>query len=87
MYCVVFASAPCTVEMSTAADASQNVQTFNVSEGAHPISIPLTPQGGMSARMIRNGESVVELDADGYTFQENFSTYDFNPVVKCAPSC
>ena len=84
MYCAVLAKAPCTVELTTARNISQNIQAFNVTQGLTTFSIPLTWGGGMHAKIIRNGDDIVKL-APTYQFNGTPTIHDFNAYVACTP--
>ena len=78
MFVVVLASTASQVQLSTAANPSENVQTFDVPAGATRLAIPLTRNGGMSGKILRNGEVIASVHPEGFFFNPNPETYNFN---------
>lgn len=72
---MVFATAPSTVTLYT---SDSNSQTFNVKAGVNKLSMPLTPGGYMRGTIARNGQNVVDFRPDGYTFDANPPSYNYN---------
>ena len=81
LWAVVFATAPATVTLSTADGVSQN---FNVQAGVNKLSMQLTPGGYMHGTVVRNGQTVIDLKPDGYTFNPNPPDYNYNAFVAYA---
>ncbi|KAI0354931.1 glycoside hydrolase [Trametes cingulata] len=78
LWAVVFATAPGTVTLSTSDSTSQQ---FDVDAGINKLNVTLTPGGYMHGTLSRNGETVIDLKPDGYTFDPNPTTYNFNVFV------
>lgn len=76
-----FATAPATVTLSTANGKSQ---TFNVQAGANKLSTELTPGGYMHGTVVRDGNTIIDLKPDGFTFNPNPSSYNYNAFVAFA---
>lgn len=81
MWAVVFATQPATVTLTTGSP-----QTFDVPAGVTKLSLALQPGAGMSGSVSRNGNTVVDVQAPGYTFETNPTTYNFNAYVAYATS-
>lgn len=76
MWAVVFARAPCDVDLWT---SDTNTQTFTVPAGVTKLSMPLTETGGfMRARLRRNGAIVTDFAPSNYFYQSTPQTYNFN---------
>jgi glucan endo-1,3-alpha-glucosidase len=71
MWAVAFATSEATVTLQCGSSSS----TFNVNPGVNKLKIPLAA-GGMSVKMVRNGQTIVDETAQNYT-------YILNPVL-CA---
>ncbi|KAF8334986.1 glycoside hydrolase family 71 protein [Cantharellus anzutake] len=70
---------PATVVLST---SPCNSRTFNMAAGLNKVSIPLAPGGPLSAEVTRNGQQVLSVQSQNYTYQEtNVPTYNFNAFV------
>ncbi|EMD39964.1 glycoside hydrolase family 71 protein [Gelatoporia subvermispora B] len=83
LWAVVFATAPATVTLATADSTSQD---FFVPAGVTKLSLQLTPGGYMQGTISRNGNTVVDLKPDNYTFNPNPPTYNYNAFVAFASS-
>ncbi|PCH40092.1 glycoside hydrolase family 71 protein [Wolfiporia cocos MD-104 SS10] len=83
LWAVVFATEPSTVTLTTAPSVSQ---TFAVPAGVTKLSMALTPGSGMSGTITRNGATVVDVQADGFTFNANPTTYNYNAFVAYSTS-
>ncbi|TCD66615.1 hypothetical protein EIP91_001125 [Steccherinum ochraceum] len=81
LWAVYFATAPATVTLSTADGKSQ---TFNVQAGANKLSTELTPGGYMHGTVVRDGNTIIDLKPDGFTFNPNPSSYNYNAFVAFA---
>jgi hypothetical protein len=71
MWAVAFATSEATVTLQSGSSSS----TFDVTPGVNKLKIPLSP-GGMSVKMDRNGQTIVDETAQNFT-------YILNPV-SCA---
>jgi glucan endo-1,3-alpha-glucosidase len=80
LWAVVMMSAPGTVTLDTSADGS-GAKSFNVPAGVSKLSVPLTVGGGMHGTIQRGGQTVVDVKPDGYTFEQNIQTYNYNAFV------
>ncbi|KDQ62413.1 glycoside hydrolase family 71 protein [Jaapia argillacea MUCL 33604] len=78
LWAVVQTTAPSTVTLSTSPTTSQ---TFSVPSGVSKLSMPLTPGGNMKGVITRNGADVVDLEPEGYVFDANPTSYNFNAFV------
>ncbi|THH27989.1 hypothetical protein EUX98_g6196 [Antrodiella citrinella] len=78
LWAVYFATAPATVTLSTADGVTQS---FNVQAGANKLSTQLTPGGYMHGTVVRNGQTIIDLKPDGYTFNPNPPSYNYNAFV------
>ena len=83
LWAVVFATAPATVTLATSDSVSKQ---FSVNAGVSKLSLELTPGGYMQASLSRNGNTVVNLQPDGYSFNPNPQTYNYNAFVAFASS-
>lgn len=81
MYVFVLATESSTVELSTAANPADGVQTFNAPAGYSTFSIPLTANGGMSAQIKRDGQIITSVHPTNYTTKTNPEIYNFNAAV------
>ena len=81
LWAVYFATAPATVTLSTADGVSQ---TFNVQGGANKLSMQLTPGGYMHGTVVRNGQTIIDLKPDGYSFNPNPQNYNYNAFMAFA---
>lgn len=75
LWAVVFATAPATVTLYTSDTTSQ---TFQVQAGVNKLSTDLTPGGYMRGTVQRNGQTVIDFRPQGYTFNANPQTYNYN---------
>ena len=71
MWAVAFATSEATVTLQCGSSSS----SFNVTAGVNKLKIALAA-GGMSVKMIRNGQTIISETAQNYT-------YVLNPVL-CA---
>ncbi|KAI0822250.1 glycoside hydrolase [Trametes gibbosa] len=78
LWAVVLATAPGTLTLETA-DATR--AQFAVNTGVNKLNATLVPGGYMRGTLERNGAAVVDLRPDGYTFDANPATYNFNVFV------
>lgn len=69
MWAVAFATSEATVTLQSGSSSS----TFIVNPGVNKLKIPLAA-GGMSVKMVRNGQTIVDETAQNYT-------YILNPVL------
>ncbi|KAI0761962.1 glycoside hydrolase [Trametes elegans] len=83
LWVVVLATADGSVTLETAADKSQ---TFDVKAGVNKLSLDLTPGGFMHGTLTRNGQTVIDLKPDGYTFNPNPDKFNYNVFVASASS-
>jgi len=81
VWAVVMTTAPSTVVLSVSSTSSM---TFQVPAGVSKLAIPITPGGTMTGVIQRNGETIVELNPTGFTFQGNPPNYNFNAFVASA---
>jgi glucan endo-1,3-alpha-glucosidase len=82
MWAVVFATSPCTVILAT--DPS-SPQSFDVPAGVTKLSLAIAPGGTMYGKIVRDGNTVLELDPQ-FTFDPNPTTYNYNAMVTFASS-
>ncbi|KAI9573692.1 glycoside hydrolase family 71 protein [Boletus coccyginus] len=78
VWVVVFATSPATVTLSTSSTESQ---TFNVTAGATKLSVPINAGGFMKAVLQRNGQTIVSLQPQNFTFDPSPPSYNFNAFV------
>ncbi|KAG6331266.1 hypothetical protein ID866_7823 [Astraeus odoratus] len=78
VWAVVLATSPATVTLSTSPSSSQ---TFSVAAGVSKLSVPISAGGYMEATLVRNGQTVVNLKPDNFTFNPTPSSYNFNAFV------
>ncbi|KIP05382.1 glycoside hydrolase family 71 protein [Phlebiopsis gigantea 11061_1 CR5-6] len=81
LWAVVFATAPGTVTLHTSDTTSQ---TFSVTAGVNKLSTNLTPGGYMRGTLARNGQTVIDFTPQGYTFDANPQTYNYNAFTAFA---
>ncbi|KAF8158163.1 glycosyl hydrolase family 71-domain-containing protein [Crassisporium funariophilum] len=81
VWAVVMTTSPSTVTLSTSPSTSK---TFNVPAGVSKLAIPITPGGTMKGVIERNGQSIVELNPQEFTFEGSPKTYNFNAFVASA---
>ena len=82
MFAVVMATSPCTVTLATSTSSSQS---FDVPAGVTKLSLPIAAGGTMYGKIVRNGNTVLELDPQ-FTFNPNPTTYNYNAMVFVASS-
>ena len=83
MWAVVLATADGQLTLASAAGTSQ---TFAVTAGVNTFSLPLTPGGFMQGTLTRNGQTVIDLQPAGYTFNPNPPAYNYNAFTASATS-
>ena len=81
VWAVVMATEPSEVTLETS-DSSK--KTFNVPAGVTKLAIPITPGGTMKGTVVRNGQTVVELNPTEFTFEGSPKTYNYNAFVASA---
>lgn len=81
VWAVVLTTAPSSVTLSTSDSSSQ---TFDVPAGLSKLSVPISPGDTMKGTIVRDGQTVVELNADSFTFQGSPQTYNYNAFVASA---
>ncbi|KAI0754950.1 glycoside hydrolase [Daedaleopsis nitida] len=81
MWAVVLATADGQVTLSS---SDQTTQTFDVKAGMNKLQLPLTPGGFMHGTLTRNGQTVIDLKPDGYTFDPNPTAFNYNAFVTSA---
>ncbi|KAI0086496.1 glycoside hydrolase [Irpex rosettiformis] len=81
LWAVVFATAPGTVTLHTSDSASQ---TFQVQPGVNKLSTQLTPGGYMRGVLERDGQTVIDLKPEGYSFTANPQAYNYNAFTAFA---
>jgi glucan endo-1,3-alpha-glucosidase len=72
MWAVAFATSEATVTLQCGSSSS----TFTVTPGVNKLNIPLSP-GGMSVKMVRNGQTIISETAQGYTYILNPALCEF----------
>ncbi|TFY74984.1 hypothetical protein EWM64_g9028 [Hericium alpestre] len=83
VWVVAMTTAPATVTLST---SDSDTQTLQVPAGANKLSVPISAGGFMHGSIQRNGQTVVDLKPDGFTFEGSPSTYNYNAFVAFAGS-
>ncbi|KAJ3486672.1 hypothetical protein NLI96_g4080 [Meripilus lineatus] len=81
LWAVVFATKASMVTLGTT-DGTTSV--FEVPAGVTKLSVPLTPGGYMHGRIVRDGQAIVDLKPENYTFEANPKTYNYNAFVAFA---
>ncbi|KAF9049586.1 hypothetical protein BDZ89DRAFT_1057464 [Hymenopellis radicata] len=81
VWAVVLATAPATVTLST---SDTNSQTFDVPAGLSKLSISISAGDTMKGVIERDGDAVVELSPESFSFQGSPQTYNFNAFVASA---
>jgi glucan endo-1,3-alpha-glucosidase len=77
MYALVFATDSGTVTLT----AGSNTQIYPVTKGVNKLKLASSP-GSMSAKLVRNGQTVTSYDAgSAYTYTLTPTTYNFNYFV------
>ena len=59
-------------------------KTFQVPAGLSKLALPITPGGTMKGTIERDGQTIVELNPQEFTFQGAPKTYNFNAFVASA---
>lgn len=83
LWTVVFATAPGNLTLHT---SDNTAQSFPVKAGVNKISTPLTPGGYMRGVLQRSGQTVIDLQPKGYTFNANPDAYNYNAFTAFATS-
>ncbi|KAI0310822.1 glycoside hydrolase family 71 protein [Amylostereum chailletii] len=78
VWAVVMATSPGQVTLQT---SDTNSQTVDVVPGVNKLSIPISAGDTMYAKLVRNGQTVVELKPDGFSFNGSPPSYNFNAFV------
>ncbi|EDR13362.1 glycoside hydrolase family 71 protein [Laccaria bicolor S238N-H82] len=81
IWAVVLTTAPSSVTLATSPTTST---TVNVPAGLTKLTMPISAGGTMKGTITRNGQTVVELNPTGFTFQGSPKTYNFNAFVASA---
>ncbi|KAK0201898.1 glycoside hydrolase family 71 protein [Desarmillaria ectypa] len=81
VWAVVLTTAPSSVTLSTSDSSSQ---TFDVPAGLSKLSVPISPGDTMKGTIARDGQTVVELNADSFIFEGSPQTYNYNAFVASA---
>jgi len=81
MWAAVFATSEATVTLRCGSSSS----TFTVTPGVNKLKIPLAA-GGMSVKMVRNGQTIIDETAQGYTYVLVPEVYNYNAWVGSASS-
>ncbi|KIK99634.1 glycoside hydrolase family 71 protein [Paxillus rubicundulus Ve08.2h10] len=82
VWAIVMAASPGIVTLSTSSTQSQ---TFNVTAGVTKLSLPIQANGFMHATLQRNGETIIDLQPQNFTFDPNPPSYNFNAYVVASP--
>ena len=83
VWALAITSVPGTVTLKT---SPTNSKSFNVLSGVTKLAIPISPGDTMGGSIERNGQTVVEVSADGFTFDGNPKTFNYNFLVVGAGS-
>ena len=78
MWAVVLASAAGEVTLTTSDTTSQ---TFPVTPGVNELSLPIAAGGFMKATLTRNGQTVLDFQPEGFTFNPTPATFNYNAFV------
>ncbi|KAI0712188.1 glycoside hydrolase [Earliella scabrosa] len=78
MWAVVLASAAGEVTLTTSDTTSQ---TFPVTPGVNKLSLPIAAGGFMKATLTRNGQTVLDFQPEGFTFNPTPATFNYNAFV------
>ncbi|KAI0269826.1 glycoside hydrolase [Gloeopeniophorella convolvens] len=78
LWAVAMTTAPAVVTLST---GPENSQTFCVPSGMNKLSIPIAPGGIMHATIVRDGQTIVDYQPDGFEFSDAPETYNYNAFV------
>ncbi|PVG00439.1 hypothetical protein CPB86DRAFT_824436 [Serendipita vermifera] len=85
---IVFAKEPCTAILYTPDPASQPLEidykaamVIDIPSGINKLRYPLQPNKSMAIRLEREGNTVVDYVAEGYSFNLNPQVYNFNAWV------
>jgi len=77
IWAVAMTTAPATVTLSTGAQT----QTFDVPAGVSKLSLPIAAGGSMHGSIVRSGQTVVDLQPQGFSFNGSPATYNYNAFV------
>ncbi|KAF8555251.1 glycoside hydrolase family 71 protein [Imleria badia] len=78
IWAVVFATSPATVTLSTSSTESQ---TFSVTAGVTKLSLPISAGGFMKAVLQRNGQTIIDLQPQNFSFNPSPPSYNYNAFV------
>ncbi|KAF8645175.1 hypothetical protein AX16_008002 [Volvariella volvacea WC 439] len=81
VWAIAMTTEPSIVVLST---SPSDFRTFTVPAGVSKLSIPISAGGIMRGVIERYGQSVVELNPQGFTFRDNPEIYNFNAFVASA---
>jgi glucan endo-1,3-alpha-glucosidase len=76
LYAVVLTTGPAQVTLTS----GSNTQTFSVEGGLTKLKIPNAP-GGMTGKVVRNGQNVATVSGQGFDYTTSPATYNFNYFV------
>jgi len=76
MYAVVLTTGPAQVTLTS----GSNTETFSVQGGLTKLKIANAP-GGMSGKVVRNGQTVATVSGQGFDYTTSPSTYNYNYFV------
>ena len=78
MWAVVLATADGSL---TLAGSDSNTQTFDVKAGVNKLSLPIAANGFMKATLTRNGQTVIDFQPEGFSFNPTPETFNYNAFV------
>jgi hypothetical protein len=78
LWAVAILSAPATVTIDT---GDGQTQSFDGKAGLNKFSVPLTAGSTMAGTVARDGSTVAQVQGQGFTFDPNPKTYNFNAFV------
>ena len=78
MWAVVLASADGQLTLSS---TDSDAQTFDVKAGVNKLSLPIAAGGFMKATLTRNGQTVLDFQPEGFTFNLTPATFNYNAFV------
>ena len=81
LWATVLARAPGTLTLHT---SDSSAQTFAVAPGVNKLQMPLTPGGYMRGVLVRDGQTLIDLRPDNYTFTASPQTYNYNAFTAFA---